>query len=242
MKENRDIIEQFLDRELPPDARDEFERLLHNDADLGREVRAERTIRTALEQDALSVPRAASGPSQAILEKLAGTSAVAGATGGASGVFGALFTTPLGLTFLSIATVVGLVLGFFLFGQEHTETVRESVLAEPGVPSARRVSGDGQAVLPVDSLQRVDAGKNASSSSEPVPASGALPAAKTVATRNGHSANVDSSAKRNVEGRPSAENAEDLLHYLRSESRKEQEQPNVIRPDSLRLNLEMEKK
>lgn len=240
MKENRDIIEQFLDRELPPDARDEFERLLQNDADLGREVRAERTVRTALEQDALSVPRVASGPSQAILEKLAGTSAVAGATGGASGVFGTLFTTPLGLTFLSIATVVGLVLGFFLFGQKHT--AQESVLAEPGVPSTRGASGDGHTVLPVDSLQRVDAGKNASSSSGPVPASGALPAAETVATRNVHSANVDSSGMQSVEERRSAANTEDLLHYLRNESRKEQEQPNVIRPDSLRLNLEMEKK
>lgn len=236
MKENRDIIEQFLDGELPTDARVEFEQLLQNDADLGREVRAEQAIRSGLERDALSVPRVAAGPSAAVLEKLAGTSAVAGAVGSGSSLLGTLFTTPMGLTFLSLAGAVGLVLGFFLFGP----VLREPVHNGPEIPSVQKSSGENAVVLPIDS-SRKDLPKASPTASQ----ADRLPSRQVPAEAHASRNQPDSGADDVVEADGSGEGAEegrDLLDYLRVAKQKEQERSNVIRPDSLRLNLEMEKK
>lgn len=247
-----DMIANYLDGALSPEARLEFEDLMRRDAALEREVRAEGAIRRSLGKDTTPLPYTSVEPSSAITAKLAATpaSGVAGgiasqavAAGAAQNILGAIFGTTLGVTVLSVVGIAGLVLGIFLIAPMIRENdlpmETEQTVPPASLPSGNSVGNTEQHATagsfnpqPSEADKNADARKKKANTNTPqVPPEGSL---NTSVSSTGRSEGVETQST--AESEQSTE-VDEMTNYLRSQ---ESNTPRLIRKDSVKLKLNVE--
>lgn len=249
MKTNNDIIEQFLDGTLSPEAQREFQQLMHNDSDLQREIQAEQTIRQALLSDANMLPHVATEPSGAIMAKL-GAIPVGYSVAVSSGVLAAIFGTRVGISILSIVGVCGLVLGIFLFGPMLSKPEVEKAIqqgTEDVAPAHINTGENSHTPITTNSEGKTERLLNGDPS-QPVKSEDGARKRTSTATTSVEGKQEDRNARRHPveEGDTTtvtepAGKTNTLLDYMRQKERQEQEIPKTIKPDSLRLNIEVDR-
>ncbi len=253
MKANYDMIEQFLDGTLSPEAQREFQQLMQNDSDLQREIQAEQTIRQTLASDANMLPHVATEPSGAIMAKLGATS-VGHSVAVSSGVLAAIFGTRVGISILSIVGVCGLVLGIFLFGPmlskpELGETMQQR--AEGATPTHTYTGKSSSAPITTDPDGTTERLPN-DGPDQSVKSGDGFATSSATATTSVGGKQEDGNAQRQVAEevdltvdtttvREQVRKTNTLLDYMRQKERQEQEIPKTVKPDSLRLNIEVDR-
>ena len=245
MKEHNDIIEQFLNGELSPEALNEFKQLMREDPGLQREVRAEQAIRGTLTHDADAIPYIATEPSGAILARLGATSVGGGAVV-SSGVLQAIFGTRAGLSILSMVAASGLVLGIFLFGPMLREQESQPVQERNGpVPVESPLRMDQTGLNVIDSNE----GTPNSITDQSEPSGFATSAAQGVESRRlvtdaellsgDNQSNNAAEESSTTASSAELDQGDTLLDYLREKEKQDQKLHKIIKPDSLRLEIEV---
>lgn len=244
--EQHDMIERYLNGDLSDGARTEFERQLRSDADLARQLRAEQHIRTALGNDAVRIPAAATEPSAALVTALSenGPGAVSGSGGPGTGVLRTIFGTGTGLAVLVSAGLIGLLIGALIVADpfSRSELPHQSTDLPSGVAAPGQDAEESASIHPQKDIEPTPSDTSANRRAAPTRSAVASSVSttsptepdttKSLSDRSEDMRTIPDAAERQRDERAKA-----LARQLQSSG---EEKTVVVRDDSVDLKLDVE--